>query len=285
MQKEISSVFQADSKNIGEVYTKADNYLVEYDEMQLKKYCVLYFSSNNIYFPNTAEVFENSIIKKNKFEWYGTRINKAYKHIFLRDIKKQWYLTGINESVSNPDALLNFLRKETKGYKVITVGSSAGGFAAVLYGQLLKAELIYTFNGQFEINSLLKVSSEKTDPILFREQTNSYLRDYYDLRSFIKEPRSIHYFCSKNSTWDNEQYIHISKLPINTYHFKTNHHGIPFIKSILPVLLNAPITTLESYLGKKINPITFSVFVGGLDLTIKGLWHITNSYVRKKINF
>jgi len=48
------------------------------------------------------------------------------------------------------------LREESKRYSVITLGSSADGFAAVLYGQLLDAEIIYSFNGQFENNPLLK---------------------------------------------------------------------------------------------------------------------------------
>jgi predicted rRNA methylase YqxC with S4 and FtsJ domains len=30
--------------------------------------------------------------------------------------------------------LFSFLQAETKGYQVVTLGSSAGGFAAVLYG-------------------------------------------------------------------------------------------------------------------------------------------------------
>lgn len=278
-------VFQTDSQAVKVAYTTFDNYYIDIDNTQSKKYCALYFSSNNIYFPNQQDVFENAIVNKNRFEWYGTRIKKAHKHIFLRDIKKQWYLTGINSNIDNPISFIEFLKKETKGYKVITIGSSAGGYAAVLYGQLLNAETIYSFNGQFEINSLLERSTEKIDPILFRECDNKDLRPYYDIKDFIVNPKTIHYFCSKNSSWDIGQYNHISAVPMNIYHFNTSHHGIPFIKSILPVLINNPIDGYKKYEGRKLNPILFSVRVGGLELTLKGLWVIAQNLFWKKLKF
>jgi len=127
-------VFQTDSEIINEVYNK-NNFLIVYDEKCINKdTCAIYFSSNNIYYPNTEEVFRKRIIERDFYEWYHTRISKAYKHIFLRDIKKQWYITGINSQINSPELLLNFLKKEVKGFSTITVGSSAGGSAEVLYG-------------------------------------------------------------------------------------------------------------------------------------------------------
>ncbi|WP_324024138.1 hypothetical protein QSV08_14075 [Maribacter sp. BPC-D8] len=282
MKVKESFVFQTDSEEIKSVYENNNNYVIEIDESQPKEYCIIYFSSNNIYYPNTQEVFDKEIVDNNKFEWYGTRIKKGHKHILLRDIKKQWYLTGVNSKVNNPVALLDFLKEETKGYSVITIGSSSGGFAAVLYGQQLGADIIYSFNGQFEVNSLLKRSSEMIDPIVFRENENNFLNSYYDVLPFIKNPNTIHYFCSRNSSWDNEQFLHISQLPLNIYHFKTGHHGIPFVKSILPVILNLPVEKYDSYIGKKMNPVLFSIRVGGLKLTLKGLWQIVKQVIQRK---
>lgn len=89
-------VFQVDSDIVQQVYNEKDNFLIEYDNQGEKKWCAIYFSSNDIYFPNTEEIFRKRIIEKNFFEWYHSRINRAYKHIFVRDIFKQWYLMGIN---------------------------------------------------------------------------------------------------------------------------------------------------------------------------------------------
>jgi hypothetical protein len=42
-------------------------------------------------------------------------VSEASKHIFLRDVFKQWYLAGINPTVSSPEKLVEFLRQETVG--------------------------------------------------------------------------------------------------------------------------------------------------------------------------
>lgn len=79
-------VFQTDSKIVQDVYRNQPNYLIEYNtQCTNKDYCAVYFCSNDIYYPNTEEIFKKRIIEKNFFEWYGSRIKKAYKHIFIRD--------------------------------------------------------------------------------------------------------------------------------------------------------------------------------------------------------
>ena len=162
--------FQVDSETVKKVYQDQDNYLIEYSEEVPKKYCIIYFSSNDIYYPNTENAFIEQLLGKNRFEWYKTRINYGHKHIFIRDIQKQWYLGGINSRIDTPEKLIAFLKNETKGYLVIAIGSSAGGFASIIYGQLLNAERIYSFNGQFEIRSILNSSTETIDPLIFRNK-------------------------------------------------------------------------------------------------------------------
>lgn len=263
-------VFQVDSDLVNSVYSEHDNYLIEgssENENSDQKYCALYFSSNNLYFPNNEEVFIKTIIEKNRFEWYGSRILKASKHIFLRDVHKQWYLTGINSQINDPNKFLDFLKKETAGYRVITVGSSSGGFAAVLYGQLLNAERIYTFNGQYELDSLLKKSSQEVDPIIFRNKENQDLRSFYDIKKFIKDPSRILYFRSNKSDWDVEQHDHIKEIGVRTFSFNTDHHGIPFAKTALPKVLNMNVDDLCKYTKKKLNPILFSLRIAGFKLT------------------
>lgn len=144
------------------------NYLIEYDEAcDTKDVCAVYFCSNDIWFPHTEEMFRKRIVEKNFFEWYRCRIKRAYKHIFVRDVFKQWYLTGINGEVNSTERLLDFLRDETRGYKVITLGSSAGGYASALFGPLLGAEMAISFNGQFSLQRLVRESTETISPLLF----------------------------------------------------------------------------------------------------------------------
>lgn len=98
MVKAKNNIFQIDSKCVIEAF-KEDNYSIEYaEEIDLieNDLCVIYFSSNEIYYPNTLESFEYSILKNDKYEWKQNKFSNAKKHIFLRDLHKQWYLSGIN---------------------------------------------------------------------------------------------------------------------------------------------------------------------------------------------
>lgn len=45
-------VFQVDAGIVNEVYTNQPNYLIAYNEQVPKEYCVVYFSSNDLYYPN-----------------------------------------------------------------------------------------------------------------------------------------------------------------------------------------------------------------------------------------
>ena len=232
--------------------------------------CVIYFSSNDIYYPNSEEIFTKRIVNKDFYEWYHTRINRASKHIFIRDIFKQWYLGGINANINSPEKLAAFLKQETQGYtNVITLGSSAGGYAAILYGSLINAQTVFAFNPQFEIGSLLEQSSETINPLIFRLRNE---RDkYYDIVPFINEKTEIYYFYSKHSPWDKEQHKYI-KPQHNLYQipFSSNHHGIPFLKAALPVVLNSNGKELKKWANKLHNPIAFTIKRIGLCKTIKG---------------
>ncbi len=272
MNNKFTPVFQTDSSLVNKSYRTRDNYLIELDALSPKdKWCAIYFSSNDIYYPNNEATFKNEIEVKNKFEWFGTRIKKASKHIFLRDIKKQWYLTGINSDINSPIKLVDFLKEETKDYKIITIGSSAGGFAAVIIGQLLGAQHIFSFNGQFEISSLLENSNESTNPVVFRNKNNANYNKFYSTLNFITKPSTIIYFTSLYSGIDKKQKEFIHHLPIQIFGFKTAHHGIPFIKSTLPSLINMDVHVLLDKKRTKINPILFSINIGGFGTTLKGI--------------
>jgi len=272
MKDQNDFVFQSDSDIVRHFYQADKNYIIEFDEDHDNNICVLYFSSNNIYETNTEEGFGDSIVKKNKYEWYKTRIIKARKHIFLRDLLKQWYLTGINSTYNSPELLYEFLKKETNGYHVISIGSSSGGFAAVLYGSLLKAIRIVSFNGQFEVFSLLSTSNSAVNPILFRNRNIIILTQYYEVSKFITNPSNIFYFFSTRSTWDKEQFEYIRLKGINSTGFLTSHHGIPFLKCNLSRILSLTNESLLKMNKKIYHPLFFSLKMVGLVKTIRGLY-------------
>ena len=97
-------MFQIDSEIVRSVYINQPNYKIEYNNSCKANICAIYFSSNDIYYPNNEDIFQKRIVEKNVFEWYNTRIN-ARKHIFIRDIFKQWYLEGINAKLDSPECI------------------------------------------------------------------------------------------------------------------------------------------------------------------------------------
>lgn len=276
-------VFQTDSEAVKQVYETNSNYLIDYSKEGDVDTCAIYFSSNDIYYPNSEEIFTKRIVNKNFYEWYHTRINRVSKHIFIRDVFKQWYLAGINANINTPEKLATFLKQETQGYtNVITLGSSAGGYAAILYGALIGAQTVLAFNPQFEITSLLKRSTEAINPLVFRLR---YERNtYYDIVPFINKKSEIYYFYSQHSSWDKEQCEYVK--PMRNLHrisFQSRHHGIPFLKAALPVVVNANVEDLNKWESKSHNPITFTIKRIGLYKTIAGfISQLYRAYRKRK---
>lgn len=275
-------VFQVDSGIVQQVYNEQDNFLIEYDEKGDKNWCAIYFCSNDIYYPNTEEIFRKRIVEKNFFEWYHSRIYRASKHIFVRDVFKQWYLLGINAKINTPEKLTDFLRKETEGYHIVTVGSSAGGYAAILHGSLLSAKYVLAFNPQFEIKSLLKKTTEKINPIIFRY--SGTIGMYFDIIKYMNNTTDIFYFYSSKSKWDAEQSLYVGYKP-NIYNikFKSSHHGIPFLKVALPVVLNLSVEKLKRLPRVAHYPIWFTYQMVGLLTTSVGFYkQLYSAYKKRK---
>lgn len=276
-------VFQTDSEIVNHIYDTQNNYLIEYNNEGKKDLCAIYFSSNDIYFPNTEEIFRKRIIEKNFFEWYHSRIQKAYKQIFIRDVFKQWYLAGINKYINTPDKLIEFLKKETEGYEVITIGSSAGGYAAMLYGSYLNTKYILAFNPQFEIKTLLESTSEHKNPTIFRIKDERV--KYFDITKIINPQIEIFYFFSNASKWDVEQNKFCPTGNIYPIEFKSAHHGIPFLKVALPIVINLENEKLNSLSKRKHHPIIFTIKMVGFINTIIGLYkQLNKAYKKRKYN-
>lgn len=134
---------------------KQDNYKILYNSLGKQDECIIFFSSNNIYYPNTQDQLE-CIIEKNKFEWENIAKSKSIltkygKIIFVRDMWKQWYINGINSQIDSAEKVIEFLKTETENMKVATVGNSSGGYMATLVAQKLNAKIAYCVSGQFDI--------------------------------------------------------------------------------------------------------------------------------------
>lgn len=279
--------FQVDSTVVIHQRDKNDNYIVEYNNNAInKRQCVIYFSSHDIYYPNDIKAFETSILKKDRFEWRNCKISTAYKHIFLRDVNKQWYLSGINSKISDPEELLQFLKEQTDGYEIITIGSSAGGYAAVLYGMLLDNVVkVYAFSPRFTMHPLIN-TSELENPLYHRLKDNPKFHKYLDLKPLLLDNKSekIYYFVGIDSKLDIVQMNHVGDdTRMHIIKFLTSRHGIPFPKASLDKILNMSADELSAFSGRMYSPILFSVKVVGAFKTFHGLFKQTLSLCKKII--
>lgn len=214
------------------------NYLIENEAV----YSAIYFSSNGL-FGTDVELFKKNIIEKNKFEFYRARINKATKHIYLRDLNRKWYSEGINKDLDSFEKVLEFLRAETKGTKIITIGSSMGGYAAVLFGILLNAEYIFNFSGKCILDN--------------------YYNKYSSIVELIKNSDiPIFYMVPSLSERDMKQFQFVKEFNnVNVLLIRSAVHGVPIIGDTLKSIINSDLESLKRMYNHKNRAISENSFI------------------------
>ncbi|MFD1330642.1 hypothetical protein ACFQ4O_01355 [Methylopila musalis] len=92
-----------------------------------------------------------SSVNSNGFSFYKSFDGNDASKIFLRDPFDQWYQKGINEQIGSVHALADRI-KEIKNHlsakRVVCVGSSMGGYAALLFGSLIRADAVFACSPQ-----------------------------------------------------------------------------------------------------------------------------------------
>lgn len=262
-------VTQFELTNIS-AYRKLDNYKVTDHEVNNNN-CLVCFSSNGLYFPNTNESLD-SIIKRDKYEWENT-LNTGFKRvIYIRDIYKQWYIEGINDEFNNIDKLKCLLAKLTNGYKCTFVGSSAGGYAATLFGGLLGAEKIFNFAGQFDISLVSKCSVK--NQLIHKNRENACFN--------IKNTKAnVFYFLPIKSTIDQEQYELIkNNTSVRAIKVNSGVHGVAIYPFALKKMIKEELPRLEALARYQHNKVLLSLKYA----TVMDLFIFTKNKFNKFIN-
>jgi hypothetical protein len=252
-----------------EIFSDRPNYRVAYSGAHSAKACI-YFSSNGIYFPNTAAEFERRIGVEDRFEWTKNLLNAVDKHIFVRDVRKQWYVGGISAELDDVPKVAALLRRETEGMRVTTLGISAGGYAAVLFGCLIGARTTIAINAQFELEYMLRDPARYEGNRLVMRGGDTGARQWYDLRPLILEHSgAIYYITSTRSGEDVSQAARVADCAaVRTISVDSDVHGVPFYTQNLTTLLNMTDHQLEALpRGRSMNPVEFSARIEGFRRT------------------
>jgi len=112
--------------------------------------------------------------------------------IFLRDFEKSWYHLGVNTVGNNIDEVAEFLKKTTNEYEtVITWGNSMGGFASILFGSLINADMSFSFVPQTFIDEKnRKIFGDRDDKQKSKICSISTTPQYFDLKNYLQSKKN-----------------------------------------------------------------------------------------------
>jgi hypothetical protein len=137
-----------------------------------------------------------------KFEWKSslvdnTRMTINSDFLFLRDSKRRWYLDGICGTSKDLNETVYFLKKECETYEnVIFMGSSAGGYASILFGSLVEPGNVLAFTPQTD----LKFARWSLPTRAKRGIPHKELAKYWNLRGVINQNVKYHVTCEDDDT-------------------------------------------------------------------------------------
>ena len=142
--------------------------------------CIVFFSGNGLYFPNTEESFRKTIMYRDRYEWASVSsiiCDYVSRIILVRDVRKSWYADGINSTYNTLEKTVDFLKTLCEGMELYYFGNSAGGYMAMLARMMMGAKCIYNWGGQTDLfhrdicrteTDFLRTAAEDQEKMLLR---------------------------------------------------------------------------------------------------------------------
>lgn len=128
---------------------------------------------------NAPVVIAFSSVNSNGFSFYKSLEKLPVSKIYVRDPFDTWFQRGISPEINTPDLLSAHLRSALRALRprrVVTMGASMGGYAALLFGYLLRADSVFAMSPQTII-----------DPRLPHTPTENYAGTaYFDLHPLLR---------------------------------------------------------------------------------------------------
>lgn len=259
---------------MNEYYEKEQNFEIRYNDVN-NNCCYIYFSSNGLYKRNDIESFRHMIDYK-RFEWKHLSAKcKPRKEIFVRDIWLSWYVKGINSRINSIDAIITWLRLETKGYQIVTVGNSSGGYMATIAAIKLKALLCYNISGQFSLEN--HNNHVNVNPLL-KKYHKLNQGQYYECYKMLKESNIPIVYCyPKKVDHDLVQSTFVKNFAtVYSFSFDSSIHGRTVNSFVLPEFISCSLSDIEKmyikFENETIRPIEFSFYLCGIIKTLRNMF-------------
>jgi hypothetical protein len=155
------------------------------------------------------------------FEFFETTKSLGCSRILLRDQYRQFYHRGIDSQRPDFDSLVAYLREEIARLspkKVMCIGTSSGGYAAILAGHRLRADYVHAFAPQTSPAFFNPGVSDGSQRLSHWMRTLSRLskREFIDLAQVLQESNGkttyfIHY--CRGIAIDRQDALHLAGLP------------------------------------------------------------------------
>lgn len=127
------------------------------------------------------------------FEFFNMLNAYEVSKVFVRDIQQVWYHKGAIEgkgSMIHTKSAIEHIIKEAKPSKVIFIGNSAGGYAAILFGRWLQVDEVHAFSPQSFIGLMKKLWHNDKRWLLQIVRAHLYFssfRSFFDLKSAFEK--------------------------------------------------------------------------------------------------
>ncbi len=149
------------------------------------------------------------------FEFF-TLLNQARptKKIFLRDTYSLYYQHGVQGIADDPQGIVDYVQlliAEQKTTKLITLGNSVGGFAALLFGALLDADRVLSIAPPTVSSYWLRVTR---------------YNEWRWLRTVYSKSQGINWFGLRHLAWTQgwKKHTYPDLAPVLLAHPQTEYH-------------------------------------------------------------
>ena len=146
------------------------------------------------------------------FEFFNSLSYLKIDKVFFRDFSEIFYQNGVDDEINTPDKIVEFVTDaiaKNNYKKVCVIGNCMGGYASLVFGPLINADVIISFSPPTFLDRInrLKYRDFRWKPQIpnlyaFKKKR----KEFFDLKKHLKRvgdyKTEIHVYYSKHETLD-----------------------------------------------------------------------------------